>query len=406
MCSLLQVRHPTRDQTLTFEALKDLRDVIRRYPTSPYSGAARDMIALAETNLASHELSVGRFYFKKKAWTASTNRFQTHPGSLSEIPRSRGPVPAPRPITAQERERPRGANLSRTSDHRISPRLEREEGQDDSVELRRGWRPTSSGRAGIGGDAAVKRIAVLGAGLVGGLIARDLAADSTVEVVAVDLNEKALGDLAGAGRIETRRADLSDTGEIARIAKEADVVVGAVPGFLGAVVQRTVIDAGRPLADISFGPEDPLALDTLAKKRGVSAVVDCGVAPGISNLFVGRSVAEMDEVEEVAIYVGGLPFRREWPYEYRIVFSPTDVIEEYLRPSRFRENGVDVVRPALSDRRAHRPPASRDSRGVQHGRSAHVAANRQLADPQGEDAPIPGSCGPNADAQGHGFLWP
>jgi len=114
-------------------------------------------------------------------------------------------------------------------------------------------------------------------------------------------------------------------------------------------VQRAVIEAGRPLADISFGPEDPLALDDLARERGVPAVVDCGVAPGMSNLFVGRSAAQMDEVTEAAIYVGGLPFRREWPYEYRIVFSPTDVIEEYVRPSRFRENGVEVVRPALSE---------------------------------------------------------
>jgi outer membrane protein assembly factor BamD len=76
MCSLLQVRHPTRDQSQTFEALADLRDVMRRYPASPYSGAARDMIARAESNLARHDLAVGKFYFNKKAWDASANRFK------------------------------------------------------------------------------------------------------------------------------------------------------------------------------------------------------------------------------------------------------------------------------------------------------------------------------------------
>jgi lysine 6-dehydrogenase len=193
----------------------------------------------------------------------------------------------------------------------------------------------------------VTRVAVLGAGLVGGLIARDLAAEPGFSVVAADLSQTRLDALEG---VETRRADLSDTGEITRLARESDVVVGAVPGFLGPTVQRAVIEAGRPLADISFGPEDPLALDDLARERGVPAVVDCGVAPGLSNLFVGRSAAEMDEVAEAVIYVGGLPFRREWPYEYGVVFSPTDVIEEYVRPSRFRENGVEVERPALSER--------------------------------------------------------
>jgi saccharopine dehydrogenase-like NADP-dependent oxidoreductase len=192
----------------------------------------------------------------------------------------------------------------------------------------------------------MRRIAVLGAGLVGGLIARDLDTDPGIRVLAVDLSQERLDALEG---IETHRADLSDAGEITRIAADSDVVVGAVPGFLGATMQRAVIEAGRPLADISFGPEDALDLDDLAREHGVPAIVDCGVAPGMSNLFLGRSAAAMDEVVDAAIYVGGLPFRREWPYEYRIVFSPTDVIEEYVRPSRFRENGVEVVRPALSE---------------------------------------------------------
>ena len=55
--------------------------------------------------------------------------------------------------------------------------------------------------------------------------------------------------------------------------------------------------------------------------------------------MTGRSVAELDATDEVLIYVGGLPVRRVWPFEYRTVFSLTDVIEEYLRPSRYRQNG-------------------------------------------------------------------
>ncbi len=76
MCSLLQVRHHTRDQTLTFEAIADLRGVMRRYPSSPYADAALDMIARAETTLASHDFAVGRFYYNKKAWDAATHRFK------------------------------------------------------------------------------------------------------------------------------------------------------------------------------------------------------------------------------------------------------------------------------------------------------------------------------------------
>ena len=194
----------------------------------------------------------------------------------------------------------------------------------------------------------MKRVAVLGAGLVGGLIARDLAADERLSVTAVDARAEALAGLAGP-RLATRRADLASPAGVSAAVADADVVALAVPGVLGTAALRAVLAARKPVVDISFSPEDPLALDAEAKAAGVPAVVDCGVAPGLSNLFVGRSVAELDAAEEVSILVGGLPLRRVQPFEYRLVFSLTDVIEEYTRPSRYRENGREVVRPALSD---------------------------------------------------------
>ena len=75
------------------------------------------------------------------------------------------------------------------------------------------------------------------------------------------------------------------------VVREADAVVGALPGRLGFAMLEAVIRSGKPIADISFSPEDPLALDDLARERGVTAVVDCGVSPGISNFAVGRAAA-------------------------------------------------------------------------------------------------------------------
>ena len=126
--------------------------------------------------------------------------------------------------------------------------------------------------------------------------------------------------------------------------------MGAVPGFLGHAMLRTVIEAGKPLADISLrSPEDPLQLDGLAKAKGVPAIVDCGVSPGLSNLACGRAAGRLDAVDAIVISVGGLPFRRVPPWEYRIVFSATDVIEEYTRPARLVEDGRIVTKPALSE---------------------------------------------------------
>jgi saccharopine dehydrogenase-like NADP-dependent oxidoreductase len=193
------------------------------------------------------------------------------------------------------------------------------------------------------------RITVLGAGMVGSAIARDLAADPAFTVTAVDRDADALARLRAHAQVETRQADLSDTTAVGELASAADLVVCAVPGFLGFRTLQAIIGAGRNVVDISFFAEDALTLDGLARERGVTAVVDCGVAPGLCNIMAGRAVGLLDEAQSYACYVGGLPVVRRWPYQYRAVFSPADVIEEYTRPARLVEHGQEVVRPALSE---------------------------------------------------------
>jgi lysine 6-dehydrogenase len=193
------------------------------------------------------------------------------------------------------------------------------------------------------------QIIVLGAGLVGGPMASDLAADGTHRVTVADINENALSKLNGTSSIETIQADLSDPATITRIIAPTDMVINAVPGFMGFSTLKTIIEAKKNVVDIAFCPEDPFTLDDLAKNNGITVVVDCGVAPGMSNMLMSYSHSQLDKTDSAIIYVGGLPEIRQWPYEYKAVFSPIDVIEEYTRPAFYMENGALVERPALSD---------------------------------------------------------
>jgi saccharopine dehydrogenase-like NADP-dependent oxidoreductase len=192
-------------------------------------------------------------------------------------------------------------------------------------------------------------VIVLGGGRVGGAIAKDLASDPDVKVTVADEDPKILTRLSAEASIGTIRSDLSDPQKVKSLAKEHDLVVGAVPGFLGFRAMRAVLEAGKSYCDISFFPEDALQMDHLAKEKGVTALVDCGVAPGLSNMIVGRLHAELDATREVSILVGGLPKARIWPYEYKAPFSPIDVIEEYTRPARYVKDGHVVTMPALSE---------------------------------------------------------
>lgn len=191
----------------------------------------------------------------------------------------------------------------------------------------------------------MKKIVVLGSGMVGRVIALDLSGE--FEVTAVDVNPANLVKFAGTA-VRPIRADLSSPAAVRDIVRACDLVVGAVPGSIGFATLREVITAGRDVVDISFFSEDALALDDAARTAGVTAVVDCGVAPGMSNMILGYHAARM-AVHRFACYVGGLPFRREFPFEYKAPFSPADVIEEYTRPARYIENGHLIVKPALSD---------------------------------------------------------
>lgn len=192
----------------------------------------------------------------------------------------------------------------------------------------------------------MRKITVLGGGLVGSLIAKQLARDPGISVVVADI---AIKSFPTQSNLDFLNYNLAAAGGVEAAIKDAEVVIVALPGRMGQEAVKKSIQCGKHVVDISFSPEDPFDLDDLACARRVSVLTDCGVAPGLSNFFVGLASMELDEITDINIYVGGLPLRRTWPFEYRLVFSLTDVIEEYTRPSRYRENRVIVTRPALSD---------------------------------------------------------
>ena len=194
----------------------------------------------------------------------------------------------------------------------------------------------------------MKRVTVLGGGMVGWTCAMDLARIGALEVTLVDSRQAVL-ERAQARGVATLCADLSSPAATTQVVADADVVLGALPSALGLQTLRAVIDAGKTYCDISFMPEDARQLHDLARERGVCAVTDCGVAPGVSNLLAGHAALQLDPCDNLEIYVGGLPVARHWPFEYKAGFAPGDVIEEYTRPARLVEHGSIVVRPALSE---------------------------------------------------------
>ncbi|USN99127.1 MAG: saccharopine dehydrogenase NADP-binding domain-containing protein [Phycisphaeraceae bacterium] len=219
---------------------------------------------------------------------------------------------------------------------------------------------------------------VLGAGMVGSVIAADLARD--FEVTVADDRPASLERVARRADVLTERVDLSDPDTIKKTIAPFDIVCGALASHLGFNALRAVIEAGKPYADISFMPENALDLHDLALANNVTAVVDCGVAPGMSNLLAARSASQMSPCRNIEIYVGGLPKARNWPFQYKAGFAPADVIEEYTRPARLVEHGRTVIREALSE------PELVDFPGIGTLEAVNTDGLRSIADTM--DAPF------------------
>ena len=191
------------------------------------------------------------------------------------------------------------------------------------------------------------QIAILGAGMVGRAMAIDL--QQKYSVTSFDISEQSLDILSKKNKlIKTVKSDLSNFENYPTLLQNFDYVICAVPGFMGYNALQAIINAGKNVVDISFFPEDALALDNLAKQKNVTAIVDCGVAPGMSNLILGYHNVNMT-ITNFECMVGGLPKKRVKPFEYKAPFSPIDVLEEYTRPARYVENSCIITKPALSD---------------------------------------------------------
>jgi len=191
------------------------------------------------------------------------------------------------------------------------------------------------------------KIIVLGAGMVGNAMAIDLVKRHMVTLTDLD-NQLLKHTKEKCPTLNIMQLDVCEEKKFSTAIKDFDLVICAVPGYLGFETLKKVIECGKNIVDISFSPENSLELDKLAKQNGVTAIVDCGVAPGMDNLILGFYNEKL-KLSHFECLVGGLPKVRKWPFYYKAPFSPIDVIEEYTRPARYVMDGNLITCEPLTD---------------------------------------------------------
>ncbi|MGM0405948.1 MAG: saccharopine dehydrogenase family protein [Thermoplasmatota archaeon] len=188
-------------------------------------------------------------------------------------------------------------------------------------------------------------ILILGTGNVGEAIAFDLSKD--YEVVLGDADPERLKEMDE--KYGTLNLDATSEADVKNEVREHDLIICALPGKFGYDAVKWVIETGKDIVDVSFMPEDPFELDDIAKENNVSAIVDAGFGPGMSNLFMGYIKDHFDKIKETMIKIGGLPTDPVPPLFYKVTWSPDDLIEEYTREARMKRDGNIVNLEPLED---------------------------------------------------------
>jgi saccharopine dehydrogenase-like NADP-dependent oxidoreductase len=194
----------------------------------------------------------------------------------------------------------------------------------------------------------MKKILVLGGGLVGRHIATDLS--DRYDVYCID-QDKTLRTFFANKKVTYLEGKVGE-GDIAKLNRKYkfDYVVNALPGHLGYSALKEIIEERINCVDISFMPESAQSLHLSAKEKGVKIISDFGVAPGLCGLMAGKLAASTTDPHKLTIMVGGLPDAQTGYMRYKAPFSPIDVIEEYTRPARLVRDGQVVTMPAMSER--------------------------------------------------------
>jgi lysine 6-dehydrogenase len=201
------------------------------------------------------------------------------------------------------------------------------------------------------------RMLVLGRGLQGSACAYDLLQNPDVtEVRVADLHVDHLPGFLGpysGKRLIPTRLDVRDAAATSAVMRECDAVMSAIPYYFNFELARLAVEAGVHFCDLGGNTEivfQQKELGERARHAGVTVIPDCGLAPGMVNILAQYGISQLDQVESVKIFVGGLPQHPEPPLNYQIVYSLEGVLDYYTTLSWVLRDGKRHQVTALSER--------------------------------------------------------
>lgn len=199
------------------------------------------------------------------------------------------------------------------------------------------------------------RFLVLGGGLQGSAAAFDLLRMSDASVTLADAAPEQLPEFLRpyrGKRLAVLKVDARDASNLRDVMRGHAAVLCALPYYFDFEMAQLAVDLGIHFADLGGNTEivrRQETLDDVARRKGVSVMPDCGLAPGMVNIFAAEGMRRLDRTDIVRLYVGGLPQHPEPPLNYAVVYSLEGVLDYYTTPSCVLRHGVLTEVDALSE---------------------------------------------------------
>ena len=196
---------------------------------------------------------------------------------------------------------------------------------------------------------------VIGAGMMGGAMAYDLAHSDGVERVTVaDVDGARAQSVARSiGRnIDATKLDVIDSNSVVALMKMADVAIGATTYLHNVQLTKAAIQARVHFCDLGGNMDvvyAQMAMDSEAKGARVCIVPNCGLAPGMACVIAAGAAQRFSSIDEMHIRVGGLPQHPQPPLNYQLVFSPGGLVNEYIESAEVIRNGEVQMVPSMTE---------------------------------------------------------
>ena len=202
----------------------------------------------------------------------------------------------------------------------------------------------------------MKKVLVLGAGLVAGPLVRYLLKIDGFHVTVASRTVSKANTLIGEAPNGTALTlNVRDEAELERLISEHDLSISLLPYVYHPVVAGVCVKHGKQMVTTSYVKDEMRALDGVAKDAGVILLNEIGVDPGIDHMSAMQVIHRIQESGGTLVSftsnTGGLPApdANDNPMGYKFSWAPRGVVLAGKNPAKYFKDGeiVDVPGPEL-----------------------------------------------------------